>query len=462
MQIRPQGTLRGQRARHTVPRALLAAGAAAGLLLAGCSTNGSSGGSGNSAVTLVVQNGIGAGAGVLTAYAELNKEFEAAHPGVTIKFVTKSFDDQVSTAKLQLSGPNPPDVTQTNQGYQALGTFAKAGLLTNLDSYAQKYGWSSRQSSKLLELNGHFSADGVKMGDGPLWGISVTNAWIGLLMNMDIAKQLGISAPPATFAELEQDLATAKQKGAVPFQFGSSNGEMSAWLLTELILAKGGPDAVNDLVLHRNNPTFKSPTVNWAVQTMRTWATNGYFTPNYTSYKTDQVLGNFASGKGLFGLGGSWLMPLPGTPAQTKDMKMVVLPSVSGQGPDAVAAGDMPWTIPTHSKHHDLAAQYIDFLASDKAADAFLASGNMPSFAPADLDAQLTKANLIGPSVDAIKNGLDVINKGNPVPYIDWSAPDLYDAIKSGFESMANGSMSVDAYVSKLQDAYGPYVSSLK
>ncbi|MFF5297544.1 extracellular solute-binding protein [Paractinoplanes globisporus] len=441
-------------------RTLLAAGAAVGLLVSGCSSGDSGGDS--SKVTLVVQNGIGEGAALLNAYADLNKQFEAAHPGVTIKFVTKSFDDQVSTAKLQLSGPNPPDVTQTNQGYQALGTFAKAGLLTNLDSYAQKYGWSSRQSSKLLELNGHFSADGVQMGQGPLWGISVTNAWIGLLMNMDIAGRLGISAPPKTFAELEQDLATAKQKGTVPFQFGSANGEMAAWLLTELILAKGGPDAVNDLVLHRNNPTFKSPTVTWAVQTMRTWAANGYFTPDYTAYKTDEVLGNFAAGKGLFGLGGSWLMPLPGSPDQTKNMKMVVLPSVSGDGPNAVAAGDMPWTIPAHSKHHDLAAEYIDFLASEKAADAFLATGNMPSFAPADLDAQLGKANLTGPSADAIKNGLSVINEGSPVPYVDWSAPDLYDAIKSGFESMANGSMSVDAYESHLEDAYGPYVSSLK
>jgi raffinose/stachyose/melibiose transport system substrate-binding protein len=460
MQYGTQGTPRGQRARRTVPRALLAAGAAAGLLLSGCSTSGGSGSDAN--VTLVVQNGIGSGAALLDAYADLNKQFEAAHSGVKIKFVTKSFDEQVSTAKLQLSGPNPPDVTQTNQGYQALGTYAKAGLLANLDSYAQKYGWSTRQSSKLLELNGHFSADGVKMGEGPLWGISVTNAWIGLLMNMKIAKQLGITEPPKTFAELETDLGIAKQKGAVPFQFGSANGEMAAWLLTELILAKGGPDAVNDLVLHRNNPTFKSPTVTWAVQTMRAWAAKGYFTSNYTSYKTDQVLGNFASGKGLFGLGGSWLMPLPGTPEQTKDMKMVVLPSVSGEGPNAVAAGDMPWTIPTHSKHHDLAAQYIDFLASEKAADAFLATGNMPSFAPADLDAQLAKAKLTGPSADAIKNGLSVVNNGNPVPYIDWGAPDLYDAIKSGFESMANGSMSVDSYVSHLEDAYGPYVSSLK
>jgi raffinose/stachyose/melibiose transport system substrate-binding protein len=447
--------------RRTLSRVVPVVLAVAGLVLSGCSSSGGGKG-GSGTVTLVVQNGDGGAGSLLDAYAKLNKEFEAAHPNVKIKFVTKSFDEVVSQAKLQLSGSNPPDVTQTNQGYQAMGTFVKAGLLVNLDDYAKKYDWVSRQSSKLLELNGHFSTNGVKMGEGPLWGISVTNAWVGLLMNMSVASQLGISGPPQTFADLEQDLAAAKAKGLVPFQFGSSNGEMPAWLLTELILAKGGPDAVNDVVFHRNNPTLKSDAARWAAQTLKSWADKGYFAPNYTAYKTDEAYANFAKGKGLFDLAGSWLMPIPGTAAQTKNFKMVVFPSVSGGGPNAIAAGDMPWTIPTHSKHHDLAAEYINFVANAESADTFLASGNIPSFAPKDMEAQLTKANLPSASADSVRNGLAVINTGNPVPFMDWGAPDLYDAIKSGFESLTAGSMSVDAFLSHLQDSYGPFVAGLK
>ncbi len=439
----------------------VAVAAVAALALSACSSSGG-GHKGSGTTTLVVQNGDGGAGSLLAAYANLNKQFEAAHPGVKIKFVTKSFDEVVSQAKLQLSGSNPPDVTQTNQGYQAMGTFVKAGLLVNLDSYATKYDWISRQSSKLLELNGHFSQDGVKMGEGPLWGISVTNAWVGLLMNMNIASQLGISAPPQTFAELEQDLAAAKAKGIVPFQFGSSNGEMPAWLLTELILAKGGPDAVNDIVFHRNNPTLKSPTSQWAAETLKSWASKGYFTPNYTAYKTDEAFANFAHSKGLFDLAGSWLLPVPGSAAQAKNFKMVIFPSVSGGGPNAIAAGDMPWTIPTHSKNHDLSAEYINFVANAQSADAFLASGNIPSFAPKDLETQVSKANLPSASADSVRNGLAVINTGSPVPFMDWGAPDLYDAIKSGFESLTASSMSVSGFLSHLEDAYGPFVAGLK
>ncbi|MDX6229197.1 MAG: raffinose/stachyose/melibiose transport system substrate-binding protein [Frankiales bacterium] len=451
-------------------RALTAVGAIAALLTAACSSSSSSAAKSSSgaattssgeSVTLVVQNGAGGATGLLAAYADLNKQFEAAHPGVKIDLVTKTFDEVVTTAKLQLSGDNPPDVTQTNQGYQAMGAFVKAGLLTNMDAYATKYGWVDRQSSALLELNGHFSADGVKMGAGPLWGISVTNAWIGLLMNMDVASQLGITAPPKTFAELEADLAAAKAKGTVPFQFGSANGEMPAWLLSNFLLAKGGPAAVNDVVFHAAGASLQSPTAAWAAQTLKTWAGNGYFTKDWAAFKTDEVFTKFSKGDGLFTLAGSWLMPIPGTAADTKKFRMVVFPSVSGDGPNAVAAGDMPWTIPTHSKHHDLAAEYINFISSDTAAEKLLASGNMPSFAPKDIDAALNAAGLPGPSQDAIKNGIAVINTGHPVPFVDWASPGLYDAIKAGFDKLVSGSLSVDAFQSQLQAAYGPFVTSL-
>jgi raffinose/stachyose/melibiose transport system substrate-binding protein len=444
-------------------RSLAVTCVAVSLLAAACSSSGSgSSGSSGGNVTLVIQNGDGGATGLLAAYAELNKEFEAKHPGVKIDFVTKSFDQVVSTAKLQLSGNNPPDVTQTNQGYQAMGAFVKAGLLVKLDSYAAKYGWNTRQASTLLALNGHFSSDGVTMGQGPLWGISVTNAWVGLLMNMDVAAKLGITQPPATFADLQQDLATAKAKGGtVPFEFGSQNGEMPAWLLSNLLLAQGGPSAVSGIVFHAPGASLQTATSAWAGQMMQTWAKNGYFTPSWAAFQTADVFNKFAKGEGLFTLVGSWYMPMPGSAAATKQFRMVVFPSVSGSGPDAVAAGDMPWTIPTHSKHHDLAAEYINFVSGAVAADKFIASGNMPSFSPTDLQAQVTAANLPVPSADSINNGLAVVNTGHPVPFVDWGAPDLYNAIKAGFDKLVSGSLPVSQWQSQLQAAYGPFVASL-
>ncbi len=54
-----------------------------------------------------------------------------------------------------------------------------------------------------------------------------------------------------------------------------------------------------------------------------------------------------------------------------------------------------------------------------------------------------------------------MIEKGNPVPFVDWAAPALYDAIKASFDKLVSGSLSVDAFQAQLQKAYGPYVTSL-
>ena len=76
----------------------------------------------------------------------LDAEFEAAHPGVTVDRLAKSFDDLKATAKLAMSSPDGPDIIQINQGWSDMGAMAEAGVLANLTPYAEKYGWSERIS----------------------------------------------------------------------------------------------------------------------------------------------------------------------------------------------------------------------------------------------------------------------------------------------------------------------------
>lgn len=440
----------------SLPAALMVATMA----VAACSS-GSDGAESGDRTTLVVQNGLGGSPGLLAIYEKLNQQFEAENPGVTVDFVTKSFDELANTSKLQLSGSNPPDLTQVNRGYQALGAFAKGNLLTDLADYAKQYGWDTRQTESQLQLNRH-STDGKVMGEGPLWGMSATTAWIGLLMNTEIARKLGITSEPKTIGELEAQMQKAKDAGEIPMQFGTANGELAAWLLSELLLAQGGPEAVQNLVFHKGDATFTAPTAQWAATTMKSWGDKGFFAPDWTAYKTDQVIANFTAGKGLFSLTSSRFMPLKGTPEQTAKFKMIFFPSVSGQGLAAVGAGDIPWTIPAKSKHKDLAAKYIDFVTSDKAAEQFLAGGAIPSRPPANARSTIESADLPAPSRDALTNGLELVGDGTPVPYVDWGAPELYPTISSSIDKLLAGSLSTDAFLEQLQDVYGPFVKSLE
>jgi raffinose/stachyose/melibiose transport system substrate-binding protein len=446
----------------------IAAAAAAATMIFGVAACSSGSGSGSASggpttghITLVVQNGDGGETGLLAGYARLNKEFEAAHPGVTIDFVTKNFTDLVDTLKLQLSGSNPPDVTQVNEGYASMGALVTDGLLTNLDGYASKYGWTGRQSAALLAVDGRFSSNGQTMGSGPLWGVAATGAWVGLFENTAVARSLGITSAPATFAELEQDLAIAKKHGVVPLQYGSSDGGESAWMLATLIEAENTPQTLLNIVDAKAGASMTSAAVGKVAETIQTWANDGYFTPGWAAYNNSDVFTKFSNGQGLFDLNGSWNVPISGSAAN--NIEMIPFPSVSGSSRlAAVATGDVAWTIPAKSAHATLAAEYINFITSKSAGDTWIASGNVPATMPADVSAALASAHVTGASAEAVTQWQKIMTSGTALPYVDWSTPTFYNTIESATEELAAGKISTSGFTSQLQADYGSFTKSLR
>jgi raffinose/stachyose/melibiose transport system substrate-binding protein len=440
----------------------LAAVAAAALAVTACGSGGSSGGGAagptKGHITLTVLSGDGGDPGLLTGYKALNKAFEAKHPGVTVKFATKDFTDLMSTIKLELSGSNPPDVTQVNQGYQAgsMGPLVTDGLLLSLDSYAKRYGWTGRQSAAMLALNGRFTSDGKTFGSGPLYGIAATGAWVGLYENKRIAHTLGITSPPTTLAALEHDLAMAKAHGDVPLQF---DAYQSSWLMASLLLP-GSPQIVSNVVYAKPGTAMTSPQMQTVGQTIRTWGTKGYFPPDWAANKSSGVFGAFLAGKSLFTVDGSWEVPLPAT-AHAADFAMLQFPSAGGSSaPSAVASGDLPWAIPAKSKHQALAAQYIDFITSATAANTWVKVGAVPATLPPDPVAAANAAHLVGPSKDALLGWAQILAKGTPVPFIDWATPTFLNTIQSSVAEVGAGKITPQAFTSALQADYGKFAAT--
>ena len=120
---------------------------------------------------------------------KLNREFEAKYPNVTIKRTSKSFSDLKTTLKLALSGNNPPDVVEANQGYPDMVSFVKAGLLApagllrrglRLDHALPVHAPGAQQGS--ARTRHHF-------GEGQLYGLSQIGEYVGVYYNKDQAKQ---------------------------------------------------------------------------------------------------------------------------------------------------------------------------------------------------------------------------------------------------------------------------------
>lgn len=67
---------------------------------------------------------------------QLNKNFVAAHPGITVNRTARTFDDLSLTLKLTVSAGDGPQVTKVNQGAGDQGTMAQQGLLLPIDAYS--------------------------------------------------------------------------------------------------------------------------------------------------------------------------------------------------------------------------------------------------------------------------------------------------------------------------------------
>ncbi len=464
-------TTLGKRRAHRALRprsAAIASIAAVGLVLAACSSGGSSSdssaGSETSgastsegsveAVELWVQSGNGGADALLAGYEALNAAFEAANPGVTIRFEVKSFDALVDTLPLQLSGASVPDVTQVNQGYGSLGQLVGSGLLAPLDDVAQANDWEGRQGAALVALDGRFSPDGKTMGSGELYGMSATGAWVGLFMNMDIASELGISAPPTSLEEMEEMLAKAKQGGEAGLMFGATDGGEQIWLMANLLMAYTSPQTVSD-VLNGTDEQLP-PQMLQAAETMKAWAEAGYLTDGWAALDSTEVLGMFAKGEGLFALNGSWNIFESDTP---ESFRLVPFPLGSADSIAAIATGDLPWSVPANAKNQDLAKAYINFITSPEASEIWIKQGQVPATVSGNEAALVQSNGLVGVSADAVLSWVNVMENGTPVGFPDWATPTWYDTIAQSSTALMAGQITPQEFVDALQADYGAFTA---
>ena len=464
------GARSGSPQRRT-PRFAVVSIAALGLILAACSSGGSSTESSSAAppssdatsaapaepVELWVQSGNGGADALLAGYETLNTAFEAANPGVTVRFEVKSFNELVDTLPLQLSGDTVPDVTQVNQGYGSLGQLVTAGLVAPLNDAADANDWAGRQGEALITLNGRFSPDGRDMGSGDLFGVSATGAWVGLYMNYDIADSLGITAPPTSREEMESMLATAKDAGIPGLMFGASDGGEQIWLMANLLMGYTSPQTVTD-VLNGVNEQLP-PEMLQTAETMQKWAEAGYLTEGWAALDSTEVLGMFAEGEGLFALNGSWNIFQSDTP---EAFGIVPFPLASASEVGAIASGDLPWSVPTNAKNPDLAKAYIDFITSPEASDIWVGASQVPATVSGNEQALVEADGLVGVSADAILQWVNIMTNGTPIGFPDWATPTWYDTIAQSSTALMAGEITPQEFVDALQADYGAFTAERK
>lgn len=286
-------------------------------------------------------------------WSALAAGFEQAEPTVTVEVTTEDFATLQQNAPRYLAAESPPDLLRL----PAPGDAVKDRLLLNLDEYAAAYGWDRWPEAQLEQLR--VSDDGRRRGEGSLYGLGIGFQLTGLYYNTDLARQIGVEAPPETIGELVAAMEDAAAAGKIPMM--ASGG--SAFVLQALMHAYGAAGEVSAWVGNAPGANIQSPETVAAARTVQEWVEAGYYPQDLMSIDDEQALGEWFEGNALFLYQGGWL-------ARAMDQNMagkigfVLFPPETAGGRRYATSAPNGLVIPQAAAHPNEAAAFLNWANS--------------------------------------------------------------------------------------------------
>lgn len=209
-----------------------------------------------------------------------------------------------------------------------------------------------------------------------------------LFYNKEILEKAGISAPPKTWAELNEQARTIKDKGllATPIAWSWSQAEAAICDYTTLVSAYGGE------FLKDGKPAFAEggglDALTYMVDSYKSGLTN----PNSKEFLEEDVRNVFQNGEAAFALNWTYMYNMANGGEDSKvagKVGVVPAPGVEGKSEVSAVNGSMGLGITTTSKSPDEAWKYIVHMTSQETQNAY-AKLSLPIWASSYEDAAVT------------------------------------------------------------------------
>ena len=354
---------------HFSRRTLLtaAAGTGAGLMLAGCASPTTSGGSGPTAGKTTLSFQTWANDTERLAFEQLIADYQSANPDVTIDLRIVSASSMHEKLQASLAAGNAPDLARCS--YQNLGRYSGAGVLLDLTDHVP------------ADFNGSFvpALWSAVTHEGRLIAVPHHTGSHVLYYNVKMFDEIGVTSFPQTpeegwtweeFLEISRKL---KEKGTsryplAPAWDDASNAYRWMWLLN----MRGG----NLLNEQLSAPAIDSAAGVETIQFTKSWFEDGIVPPN-SSIKTSEAPQQlFSTGTVAMMLKGASQMSYL-REHMTEEWGITYLmrdlhPASDMGGNTMVATKD--------TKHPELAADFLQFLAKPEQMSKFCATvGFLPT-----------------------------------------------------------------------------------
>lgn len=393
-------------------------------LVVACAPGGSTSSSG---AATGATSGCGTAPVKLTAYFEtgfdlpfkLSDEFTKQFPNVTWNITQDQFTNLINETPRVLAGSNPPDLIRL----PTISTFAKEGLLKNLDAYATGFGWDKWPVPQLTQ--NRVSSDGTR-GSGSLYAMGLNYSLTGVFYNKKLAAQAGISAPPKTLAEFDADLAKAKAAGLLPImEWGSAKSGMGLAFPLQALMASVGPvGPINNWIFDKQGATIDTPSNLQAAQHLEQWIKSGYFPPDINAIEYTDSNARFTKGEGVFTFNGDWENADYDKNLSGSTGFFVMPPSQAGGGPAAMSA-PLTYGIAAKAQHADCAAFFLNWVATNaKARQIDVTVGGSNPGGPAGASTPTVPAGSI--TADTLAAGNVVGKAGNAMDFIANSTSSIF------------------------------------
>ncbi len=418
---------------------------AASLALTACGGSDSKDDTGSDAKTLTLWHYEGPTSAMGIAWNKAIEEFKAGHPGVTVKFEEKGFEQIQQNAQMILNSDSAPDILEYNKGNATAGLLSKQGLLTDLTDQASKRGWEKALSPS-LQTTAKYDDDGI-MGSGKFYGIPNYGEYVEVFYNKDMFKKYNI-AVPTTLAEFTAAMDTFVKNKITPLSVGGAEYPAQQ-IFYELALSKADRAWVDDYQLYKNKVDFHGPQLTYGAQTFADWVSKGYIAKNSAGIKAEDMGVAFEQGKFPIMISGSWWYGRFASEIKKFPWGTFLFP---GNTLHPGSSGNL-WVVPEKSKAKSLAYDFIDITMKPEIQALLGNNGGVPVAAD--------PATITGKNKDLVDTFNKISSSDGLAFYPDWPAPGYYDVLVGGVQGLINGSKKPDAFLDEIAKPYNDNLSDI-
>ncbi len=335
-----------------------------GIVLTGCSSEGSSGDGSASGGKIHLKFMHDWPKGSSPAYFnlvnEIIKDFEDKHKNVKIDVEVLNPDQYRDKIKVLGASNELPDVGLTwSNGFAK--PFATGGQFTPLNDIIDK------------DFKDQFVPGTVESYtfDGKSYALPMEMNITYIFYNKEIFKKYHIDVPK-TFDELKQAGEVLKKNGVIPATVGSKDGWPASMWFMYLADRIGGPTILTDVINGKVKMT--DPAIVKAAQEVQNLVDDGFFVKGNTALSNDEAKGYFLNEKAAMFLTATWELPnFTTSPDTSKAFKEKVgyfkFPLYEGgKGTDInsyVGGPGLGVFVAENSKHKDVAKDFATYLVKE-------------------------------------------------------------------------------------------------